>query len=115
MTLPEKALWKALRTPDIGFRRQVPIGRYIADFVHLRARLIVELDGGWHDFHEAQLHDALRDDWLASQGYRVLRFRILLSLYDASAFVDAVGSLLPLVVKGRDEGDLAAVCGKVVE
>ena len=115
MTLPEKVLWKALRTPDIGFRRQVPIGRYIADFVHLRARLIVELDGGWHDFPEAQLHDALRDEWLASQGYRVLRFRNQQALDDASAIVDAVGTLLPQGEKGRDEGDLAAVCGKDVE
>src|SRR3569833_2693771 len=115
MTLPEKALWKALRTPDIGFRRQVPIGRYIADFVHLRARLIVELDGGWHDFPEAQLHDALRDEWLASQGFRVMCFLNQLALVFASSYLVAVGTLLPLWEKGRDEGDLAAVCGKDVE
>ena len=74
--MPEKVLWKALRKPDLGFRRQVPIGRYIVDFVHLRGRLVVELDGGWHDLPEAELHDALRDAWLNTQGYRVIRFRM---------------------------------------
>jgi very-short-patch-repair endonuclease len=104
MTLPEQKLWKALRQPDIGFRRQVPIGRYIVDFVHLRARVVIELDGGWHDFPEAQLHDAVRDEWLTSQGYRVLRFRNQQALDDPSVIVEAIRTLLPQGEKGRDEG-----------
>ena len=115
MTLPEKVLWKALRKPDLGFRRQVPIGRYIVDFAHLRARLVIELDGGWHDFPEAQLHDALRDEWLAGQGYRVLRFRNQQALDDPFMIVEAIRTLLPQGEKGRDEGVHAAVCGKDAE
>jgi very-short-patch-repair endonuclease len=115
MTLPETVLWKALRRPDLGFRRQVPIGRYIVDFVHLRARLIIELDGGWHDFPEAQLHDALRDEWLTKQGYRVLRFRNQQALDDPFLVVEAIRTLLPQGEKGRDEGARAAISGRNTE
>jgi very-short-patch-repair endonuclease len=75
MTLPEKALWRALRRLHLHVRRPAPIGRYVADFAVHEARLVIEIDGGRHDLPEAQLHDAIRDDWLRSQGYRVLRFR----------------------------------------
>jgi very-short-patch-repair endonuclease len=112
MTLPEKVLWKGLRKPDLGFRRQVPIGRYIVDFVHFGARLIIELDGGWHDLPEAELHDALRDAWLTSQGYRVVRFRNQQVLDDPCAVVEAIGALLPQGEKGRDEGGCAELAGR---
>ncbi|MEH0197988.1 DUF559 domain-containing protein [Caulobacter sp. CCNWLY153] len=75
MTASERNLWKALRALDLHIRRQAPIGRYVADFVHHGSRLVIEVDGGWHDLPEQQLHDAERDSWLASQGYRVLRVR----------------------------------------
>jgi len=55
---------------DVKFRRQVPIGRYIVDFVSFERRLIVEVDGGQH----GGKCDAERDKWLRSQGFRVLRF-----------------------------------------
>jgi len=53
------------------FRRQVPLGRYIVDFLCLDARLVVEVDGGQHAT-EAE-RDAERTRWLESQGFRVLR------------------------------------------
>jgi very-short-patch-repair endonuclease len=71
----ERALWRLLRDRRLGglkFRRQVPIGRYIADFLCLRHRLIVEADG---PTHEDNLHDLERDAWLGAQGFRVLRFQ----------------------------------------
>ena len=70
----ERALWKLLRDrglEGLKFRRQVPVGRYIADFACLQRRLIVEADG---PHHEDSLHDVERDAWLASQGFRVIRF-----------------------------------------
>jgi len=72
-TSSEEALWRALRAQQLGvrFRRQVPLGRYIADFVAPSARLVVEVDGGCHS-DRAQL-DARRDRALARLGYRVLR------------------------------------------
>jgi len=69
----ERLLWRLLRDrrlADLKFRRQVPIGPYVVDFLCLRHRLIVEADGPFHD----DARDAARDTWLRSQGFRVLRF-----------------------------------------
>ncbi len=74
-TEAEKRLWSVLRRQQIEgyrFRRQAPIGRYIIDFVCLRRRLVIEIDGGQHA-DRAQA-DAARTAWLESQGFRVLRF-----------------------------------------
>jgi very-short-patch-repair endonuclease len=109
MTLSEKLLWKALRKPDGGFRRQVPIGRYIADFAHLGVRLIVEVDSGWHDLPEKQLHDVVRDAWFEGEGYRVLRVRDREVFADLERVLDRIFSLLPRGEKGRDEGARAAL------
>jgi very-short-patch-repair endonuclease len=111
MTLPEKRLWKALRIIDRGIRRQVPIGRYIVDFACLGARLVIELDGPRHDLPQAQQHDALRDAWLRSEGYAVLRFRNQEALDDLPGVVEAIcATLPPRGGKGRDGGGFAEVC-----
>ena len=75
MTDAEWRLWQILRSHQIRghkFRRQVPIGRYIADFVCHEARLIVEIDGGQHDRSSPQ--EAERNGFLQNEGYRILRF-----------------------------------------
>ena len=75
MTEAEWRLWQILRSHQIRghkFRRQVPIGRYIADFVCHEARLIVEVDGGQHDRSSPQ--EAERSEFLQNEGYRILRF-----------------------------------------
>jgi very-short-patch-repair endonuclease len=72
-TEAEATLWRALRNRSFTgfkFRRQVPIGPYVADFVCLNARLIVEFDGSQHAESE---HDRLRDRWFADADFRVLR------------------------------------------
>ncbi|UPT86594.1 DUF559 domain-containing protein [Bradyrhizobium barranii subsp. apii] len=77
MTRAEALLWrylKADRLASLAFRRQTPMGHYIADFVAHSCKLIVELDGESHDFEERVRHDERRDQWFASRGYRVLRF-----------------------------------------
>ena len=74
-TEPERILWRALRNRQLGgfkFRRQTPVGRYIADFLCLDAMLIVEVDGDTHGSTQAQ--DARRTDYLESEGFRVIRF-----------------------------------------
>jgi very-short-patch-repair endonuclease len=71
----ERRLWARLRYRQIDghrFRRQMPIGSFIADFACLECRIVIEVDGGQHDLRRP-LDDA-RTRWLASQGYRVLRF-----------------------------------------
>jgi very-short-patch-repair endonuclease len=77
MTRAETLLWryiKAHRIEGLGFRRQVPLGDYIADFVCHSGRVIVELDGESHDFESRRKIDRRRDAWFESQGYAVLRF-----------------------------------------
>jgi very-short-patch-repair endonuclease len=72
----ERKLWwhlrKRLKTPDTHFRRQVRIGRYIADFVCHSARLVIEVDGGQHAARTEA--DVERTRVLEANGYRVLRF-----------------------------------------
>ena len=72
-TEAESRLWRALRGRQTGvkFRRQMPIGRYIADFACLSHRLIVEVDGSHHG--ETNIYDQRRDKWLTEQGFRLLR------------------------------------------
>lgn len=73
----ERNLWAHLRDRQLKgakFRRQHPVGPYIADFFCLDARLIIELDGGGHDRDEQRRADAARSTYLESCGYRVLRF-----------------------------------------
>ena len=69
----EKILWQMLRVEPFRaakFRRQVPIGPYVADFLSYSSRLVVEVDG---PVHEA-VRDARRDAWFDANGWRVLRF-----------------------------------------
>ncbi|MGA0603405.1 endonuclease domain-containing protein [Caulobacter sp. KR2-114] len=73
-TAMEAKLWRLLRDrrlEDLKFRRQMPIGPYVADFACLRHRRIVEVDSEY--FHDPQ-RDARRDDWFRSQDFRILRF-----------------------------------------
>lgn len=73
LTETEKYLWYILRAENLGykFRRQEPIGTYIVDFVCYEKKLIIEIDGGQHADNK---DDIIRDSWLRSQGFIVLRF-----------------------------------------
>ena len=76
MTDAETRIWQRLRAHrfmGLSFRRQLPVGPYIVDFVCLEARLIVEIDGGQHA-SDGAAYDAKRDAWLRGRGFRVLRF-----------------------------------------
>lgn len=71
----EQHLWQHVRSRRLGghkFRRQVPIGTYIADFVCEDAKLIIELDGGQHDDNKQA--DEVRTKNLEDFGYHVIRF-----------------------------------------
>jgi very-short-patch-repair endonuclease len=73
-TNAETALWRLLRDRRFEghkFRRQHPIGPFIADFACIELRLVLEVDGGQHVEFE---HDARRTAWLESRGWRVVRF-----------------------------------------
>jgi len=75
-TPSEKELWKHLRKNLLGvkFRRQHPIGNYIADFYCHPARLIVELDGEYHQTEDQKRYDSSREEVLSQLGVKVIRF-----------------------------------------
>jgi len=94
----EQALWNNLyRIPLEGthFRRQVEIGPYRADFGSLRLKLLIEIDGL---IHEAQKErDLRRDQWLESEGYRVIRF----SNHDVTTDMNSVLSAIGLAIENQ--------------
>jgi very-short-patch-repair endonuclease len=76
-TGPERKLWAYLRRKQLAhlrFRRQQPIGPYVADFFCSAAKLIIELDGSQHGAKESVSADEARTAWLEESGYKVLRF-----------------------------------------
>ena len=73
----ERKLWSALRGRQFDgfkFRRQQPIGPYIADFVCFEAKLVVELDGDQHGSEQGIVYDEARTQFLRQEGFEVLRF-----------------------------------------
>lgn len=76
MTKAEVVLWVNLRKRALNgarFRRQHPIGPYIADFACLAARLVVEVDGATHSTQEELAYDARRSKFLEQHGWAVVR------------------------------------------
>lgn len=70
----ERKLWLLLRDRRLAgfkFRRQAPIGPYVADFVSFSARVVVEVDGGQHAESDRDLR---RDQWLAKEKFTVVRY-----------------------------------------
>lgn len=77
LTAQEVKLWvklRELKALGFHFRRQAPIGRYIVDFVSFRSQLIIEADGGQHGLPDGARSDQIRDAFLQSQGFKILRF-----------------------------------------
>jgi very-short-patch-repair endonuclease len=75
MTDAEQLLWRSLRSKQLKghrFRRQHPIAQYIADFVCIEQKVVVEIDGGQHQ--EQVEYDERRATFLQKQGWQVLRF-----------------------------------------
>ncbi|MDP2410482.1 MAG: endonuclease domain-containing protein [Pseudolabrys sp.] len=98
MTRAETLLWRYLKAhhlDGVQFRRQTPVGPYIADFCSHRMRLVVEVDGETHDFQDRHQRDAMRDRWFASQGYRVLRFTNDDVLRNLEGVIATVAGALP--------------------
>jgi len=77
MTPAERKVWRAIKELEFAhahFRRQAPIGPYVVDFASHRLGIVIEVDGGQHNEAAGLAKDRVRDAWLHSRGYRVLRF-----------------------------------------
>jgi very-short-patch-repair endonuclease len=76
MTRAEAILWNHLRSAERApakFRRQHPIGPFIADFACVSARVVIEVDGATHGTDAELAHDRRRDAYLRARKWRVLR------------------------------------------
>ena len=95
LTPTEEALWAHLRGCRLGvwFRRQVPLGRFIVDFLAPSAHLIVEVDGGYHQARRSL--DARRDQQLTRLGYQVLHLEADLVRTNIQAALAHIRTTLP--------------------
>ncbi len=108
-TEAEQKLWEVLRNSQLGvkFRRQHPIDAYIVDFVSLQNKLVVEVDGGYHETADQQMYDKERSRVLNEIGFEVIRFSNKAVLEDVFKVKDEIRKLLteripsPLVERGQ--------------
>jgi len=95
----EYKLWQELRRKQIGghhFRRQHPIGQYVADFACVKQKLVVEADGYGHSEDHEIARDEKRTAFMTALGWRVIRFRNEDIYEDVDGVVEAIAEHLPL-------------------
>ena len=101
----EARLWRLLRSRHLGevkFRRQVPIGSWIVDFISFEKRLIVEADGNQHSENQ---YDKIRDTDLRQRGFRILRFWNNDIIFRTNSVLEAI---LTEIAKAPSPGALRA-------
>jgi len=99
-TNAERVLWQALRRDQLGvtFRRQHPIGPYIANLVCMESNSIIELDGGGHCEPDQIEYDQTRDEYLKSRGFRVYR----ISNHDVLTNLDGTTKEILQLLSGKE-------------
>jgi very-short-patch-repair endonuclease len=92
MTGGEARLWSHLRGKKLGvhFRKQAPFGPYILDFLSIKARLAVEVDGSQHYTEDGMKKDAKRDAYLRAHGLTVLHFSAYDTVRDVGGVVQEI-------------------------
>jgi very-short-patch-repair endonuclease len=92
MTGAEARLWSHLRGKKLGvhFRKQAPFGPYILDFLSIKARLAVEVDGSQHYTEDGMKKDAKRDAYLRAHGLTVLHFSAYDTVRDVGGVVQEI-------------------------
>ena len=111
-TEAEAALWEVLRANQLGekFRRQHVIGDFIVDFVALNSKLVIEVDGAYHNNAEQMEADKLRSDFLNEAGFKVLRFTNEQVLQDTDNTIKEIkANLKALSPTGRDGEGLLTI------
>jgi len=95
-TPTEKLLWKKIRNNQLGvrIRRQHPIGDYIADFYCHKAKLVIELDGKYHDSQSQRKIDKLRDEVFEEFGLHLLHFSDDVVINDMASVISQIKTVL---------------------
>ena len=99
MTKAEVILWNRLRelnTRGFKFRRQHPIPPYVADFAHIKGKLVIEIDGVTHWTDERAVRDRRRDAFMHADGWEVVRFPDKEVYENADGVVENIVHRLPL-------------------
>ena len=104
-TKEESILWAFLQHRQLGvrFRRQHIIGQFIVDFCCLSVKLVIEVDGGYHQLPGQQFSDEERAAWLQSQGFTVIRFTNDQILSDPDAVARAIQKEVEVLQNARGE------------
>ena len=108
-TEAEIALWEMLRGKKLEgnkFRRQHIIGAYIADFVCLKKKLIIEVDGLIHQLPENKINDEERTQWLNAQGFEVIRFTNEQVLGDTDNTLNTISNKLSSISTEGGKGSI---------
>ena len=107
-TEAEAVLWQYLRDRQLGtaFKRQHIIDNYIADFISLRQKLIIEVDGGYHTLPDQKISDEERTEILNYWGYRLIRFTNEEVLFDIDKVIEKIKEqinvpIAPSVKRGK--------------
>ena len=114
-TEAEKILWEQIRNRNLlgyKFRRQHPVAGYIPDFVCIEKKLIVEIDGGYHEEEEQKRFDESRTKWLEEHNYRLVRVtndevinniqEVLQRLKKALSFGEGLGEVITVYTTRPD-------------
>lgn len=107
-TEAEEKMWELLRDRRLEkykFRRQHIIGKYIADFVCLEQKLVIEIDGLIHQLPENKESDEIRTQWLNDNGFRVIRFTNNQVLNDTEGVLNEIRNNLKVPSFGGDIGE----------
>jgi len=102
LTAAENVLWQDLRRKQVGgfhFRRQVPIGPFIADFACAKEKLVIEVDGIGHAEPDEIARDAKRTAYPENLGWRVIRFMNVEIFDEIDAVVESIWHHLKLPLK----------------
>ena len=107
-TEAENLLWQNLRNCRLGdkFRRQHPIGEFIPDFVCLEKKLVIEVDGEYHNKKKQQDYDAQRTEYLNSHGYSVIRFTNDAVLHDTKNVIAQIQQSLHTLASSLRDASL---------
>lgn len=105
MTQTERLLWNYLKAGVHGlkFRRQHPIGIYIADFYCHKLKLIIEVDGKIHDLKDMKDNDNIREDFLKEQGCTIVRFTNDRVFKELDVVLDEINSLVENLLNSSTE------------